>query len=44
MEGICRKTETWDKGSTQESMGVSLAMTHYIENVEPEDATSCSQA
>jgi hypothetical protein len=25
-------------------MGVTLAVTHYIEDVEPEEATSCSQA
>ena len=36
-------SETWDKGGTQESMGVTLAVTHYIANVEPEEAISCSQ-
>ena len=38
------ETETWDKGGAQESMGVSLAVTHSIGNVGPEEATSCSQA
>ena len=38
------ETETWDKGGGQESMGVSLAVTHSIGNVGPEEATSCSQA
>ena len=40
------ETEAWDKGSTQESMVVNLAMTHYIRDMEPEEATStfCSQA
>ena len=38
------ETETWDKGGTQESMGVTLAVTHSIGDMEPEEATSCSQA
>ena len=38
------KTESWDKGGTQESMGVTLAVTHSIGDMEPEEATSCSQA
>ena len=38
------KTKTWDKGGAQESMGVTLAVTHYIGDMEPEEATSCSQA
>ena len=33
------ETETWDKGGVQES----LEVTHYIGDVEPEEATSCSQ-
>ena len=33
------ETETWDKGGTQESMGVTLAVTHYIEDIEPEEVT-----
>ena len=37
------ETETWDKGGTQESMGVTLAVTHSIGDMEPEEATSCSQ-
>ena len=38
------KTEAWNKGGTQESMGVTLAVTYNIGNMEPEEATSCSQA
>ena len=34
--------ETWDKGGVQESMGVTLAVTH-TEDMEPEEAASCSQ-
>ena len=37
------ETETWDKGGTQESMGVTLAVTHYIGDMEPQEATSCIQ-
>ena len=29
------KTETWDKEGTQESMGVILDVTHYIDDMEP---------
>ena len=36
--------DTWDKGGAQESMGVTLAVTHSIGDMEPEEATSCSQA
>lgn len=28
----------WDKGDAQESMGVTVAVTHYIGNMEPEEA------
>ena len=31
-----------DKEVAQESMGVTLAMTHYIGDMETEEATSCS--
>jgi hypothetical protein len=34
----------WDKGGTQESMGVTLALTQSIGNLKLEEATSCSQA
>jgi hypothetical protein len=34
--------ETWDKGGTQESMGVTLAVTHNIGDMEPEETTSSS--
>ena len=33
-----------DKRGFQESMRVTLAVTHYIGDMEPEVATSCSQA
>ena len=38
------KTETWYKGGAQESMGVTLAVTHNIWGMEPEEATFCSHA
>jgi hypothetical protein len=38
------KTEIWDKEDVQESMGVTLAVTHCIRDKEPQGATSCSQA
>ena len=38
------KTEIWDKEDVQESMGVTLVVTHCIKDMEPEEATSCSQA
>jgi hypothetical protein len=37
------ETETWSKGFTQESMLVTLAVTHYIEDMEPEEVSSCNQ-
>lgn len=42
-EEVGDKTETRHKG-TQESMGVTLAVTHYNGNVEPEEATNPSGA
>ena len=38
------ETETWDKGGVQESVGVTLAVTHHIGDMEPKKAISCSQA
>jgi hypothetical protein len=38
------KRKTWVKGGTEESMGVRLAVTHYIRDMEPEEATACSEA
>ena len=35
--------ETWDRGGTQESIGVTLAVTHNIGDMKPEESTSCSQ-
>ena len=32
-----------DKGGAQESMGVTLAVTHYIGDMESEEATYCIQ-
>jgi hypothetical protein len=34
----------WDKGDTQESVGVTLVMTHSIGDMKPEEATSSRQA
>ena len=31
----------WGKGDSQESMWMTLAMTHYLGDMEPEEATSC---
>jgi hypothetical protein len=42
--GHLQYEETWDKGNTQESMEVTLAVTHNTVDIEPEEATSCSQA
>ena len=38
------ETETWDKGGATESIEVSLIMTHYVEDMVPERATTYSQA
>ena len=34
--------DTWDKGGAQESMGMTLAVTHYTADMESKEATSCS--
>lgn len=36
-------TETWNRGGTQESMELTLTVTHYIDNTEPEEVSSCNQ-
>lgn len=36
-------TETFCKKSTQESMGLTLTVTHNIEHMEPEVVISCCQ-
>ena len=36
--------ETWNRGSSQESVGVTLAETHNSGHIKPEEATSCIQA
>jgi hypothetical protein len=36
--------KTWDRGGAQESMVVTLAVTHSIGDMKPEKATSCSQS
>jgi hypothetical protein len=36
--------QTWDKGDGQESMETTLAVIHYIGDMKPEEATSCSHA
>jgi hypothetical protein len=43
-EHLQDETETWYRGSTQESIGVALAVTHSIGDMEPEVATSYIQA
>lgn len=42
--GVSRKSETWDRGGSQESMRVTLAEMPNIGNMEPEKATSRSRA
>ena len=37
------KTETWDKRGAQELIEVTLAVTHYIGDMELEEATFCIQ-
>jgi hypothetical protein len=37
------ETETWDKGGTQESMGVTLTVTHNVGGLEHEEAIFCSK-
>jgi hypothetical protein len=32
------KTETWDKAGSQESITVTLAVTHYTEDMQPEES------
>jgi hypothetical protein len=51
MEEVCvwgghlqDETETWGKGCIQESMGLTLVVTHSTGDMEPEEATSYSQA
>jgi hypothetical protein len=38
------KTETWDREDARESIGVTLDEIHSSGGMEPEEATSCSQA
>ena len=35
--------EAWDRVGVQELVGVTLGVTHSIGDMEPEEATSCSQ-
>jgi hypothetical protein len=41
--GSPRWNMAWDKGGAQETAGVILAVSYYIGDMEPEEATSCSQ-
>ena len=41
MRHLQDETETWHKEGAQGSMGVMLAVTHYIRDMEREEATSC---
>ena len=43
-EHLKQVPDTWGRGGYQESVGVTLAVTHSIKNMEPEEATSYSQA
>ena len=43
-EHLQDETGTWNKGDSQESVVMSLAVIQRIEDIEPEEATSCSQA
>ena len=36
--------QTWDGEGSHESIGVPLTETHSSEDMEPEEATSCSKA
>jgi hypothetical protein len=42
-EHLKDKTETWNKGGTQESVWVALAVIHYTVDMEPEEVTFFSQ-
>jgi predicted HD phosphohydrolase len=37
------ETETWDKGSTQEWIGVTLALNHSIGDMKPEEISYYTQ-
>ena len=38
-----KEKETWDRGGTQESMEVSLAVNHSIGDIEHGETASCGQ-
>lgn len=40
--GISRIRQSWDKRGAQESMGVTLAVTYNIGDIEFEEVTSCN--
>jgi molybdopterin synthase catalytic subunit len=42
-ETASHESETWHKGGAQESVEVTLAVTHYIGDLELEEAILCSQ-
>ena len=42
-QGVISRTEIWDKGSNQESVEVTLAVTNNIGDMETEVSTSCIQ-
>ena len=42
--GLEDKLETWDNIGALESLWVTLYVTNYFGDMEPDDATSCSQA
>lgn len=42
-EDLYDTTEIWNKWGIQESVGLALLVTHYIEDAVPEESTVCSQ-
>jgi hypothetical protein len=40
---VQEKTENWDKGRTQEVIGVNVTVTHWLRDMEPEEVTSWGQ-
>jgi hypothetical protein len=43
-EHLREQPETLHKAGSQESLWVTLVVTHYIMDMEPEEATSCNLA
>lgn len=43
MKGLYDETETWNKEGIQESIGLILLGTYYLDVMGPEEAIICSQ-